>query len=94
MAVHSVLSLLDHSAFILADCSVLYVAVVLPEYFSAALSLLNLLENSLGHSKPTTRLMQAQQHTVWNISTISLSKPYWTAFYRNKMWKKKIFLHP
>jgi hypothetical protein len=49
--------------------------VSLPEYFSAALSLLNLLENSLGRSKPATRLMQAHQHTVWNISTIS--KPYW-----------------
>ena len=33
--------------------------VALPEYFSAALSLLNLLENSLGRSKPATRLMQA-----------------------------------
>jgi hypothetical protein len=33
--------------------------VALPEYFSAALSLLNLLENSLGCSKPATRLMQA-----------------------------------
>jgi hypothetical protein len=32
--------------------------VALPEYFSAALSLLNLL-NSLGRSKPATRLMQA-----------------------------------
>jgi hypothetical protein len=34
--------------------------VVLPEYFSAALSLLNLLENNLGRSKTATRLMQAQ----------------------------------
>jgi hypothetical protein len=33
--------------------------VALPEYFSATLSLLNLLENSLGCSKPATRLMQA-----------------------------------
>ncbi len=57
--------------------------VALPEYFSAALSLLNLLENNLGRSKLATRLMQAQQHTVWNISTIF--KPYWTAFYRTKM---------
>jgi hypothetical protein len=48
--------------------------VVLLEYFSAALSLFNLLKNSLGRSKPATRLMQAHQHTVWNISTIS--KPY------------------
>jgi len=52
----------------------LSLSVSLPEYFSAALSLLNLLENSLGRSKPATRLMQAHQHTVWNISTIS--KPY------------------
>ncbi len=57
--------------------------VVLLEYFSAALSLFNLLKNSLGRSKPATRLMQAHQHTVWNISTIS--KPYWAAFHRNKM---------
>ncbi len=28
-------------------------------------ALLNFLENSLGRSKPATRLMQAQQHTVW-----------------------------
>jgi hypothetical protein len=35
-------------------------AVALQEYFSIALSLLNLLENSLGCSKPATRLMQAQ----------------------------------
>jgi hypothetical protein len=34
--------------------------VALPEYFSVPLSLLNLLENSLGRSKPATRLMQAQ----------------------------------
>jgi hypothetical protein len=34
--------------------------VALPEYFSAALSLLNLMENNLGRSKPATRLMQAQ----------------------------------
>ncbi len=34
-------------------------AVSLPEYFSAALSFLSLLENSLGRSKPATRLMQA-----------------------------------
>ncbi len=33
--------------------------VALPEYFSAALNLLNLLENGLGRSKPATRLMQA-----------------------------------
>jgi hypothetical protein len=48
--------------------------VALLEHFSAALSLLNLLENSLGRSKPASRLMQAHQHTVWNISTIY--KPY------------------
>ncbi len=59
------------------------ITVALPKCFSAALSLLNLLENSLGRSKPATRLMEAQQHTVWNISTIF--KPYWAAFYRNKM---------
>ncbi len=34
--------------------------VALPEYFSVALSLLNLLENSLGRSKPAIWLMQAQ----------------------------------
>jgi hypothetical protein len=34
--------------------------VALPEYFSAALSLLNLLENNLGRSKPAIRLVQAQ----------------------------------
>ena len=44
---------------------------------------------SLGRSKPATNSQaQALQHTVWNVSTIS--KPYWTAFYRNtehyKMW--------
>ncbi len=33
--------------------------VSLPEYFSVALSLLHLLEKSLGRSKPATRLMQA-----------------------------------
>jgi hypothetical protein len=38
----------------------LNMSVSLPEYFSIALSLLNLLENSLGRSKPATRLMQAQ----------------------------------
>jgi hypothetical protein len=39
---------------------------------------------SLGRSKPATNSQaQALQHTVWNISTIS--KPYWTAFYRNKL---------
>ncbi len=39
---------------------------------------------SLGRSKPATKSqIQALQHTVWIISTIS--KPYWTAFYRNKM---------
>jgi hypothetical protein len=36
-----------------------FVAVALPEYFSVTLSLLNLLEKSLGCSKPATRLMQA-----------------------------------
>ncbi len=36
-------------------CSILS----LPEYFSVTLSLLNLLEKSLGHSKPMTRIMQA-----------------------------------
>ena len=45
--------------------------------------LVSLLENSLARSKPATRLTQAHQHTVWNISTIS--KPYWAAFYRYKM---------
>ncbi len=39
--------------------NIIITAVALPEYFSAALSLLNLLENSLGRSKPATRLMQA-----------------------------------
>jgi hypothetical protein len=34
-------------------------AVALPEYFSITLSMLNLLEKSLGRSKPATRLMQA-----------------------------------
>jgi hypothetical protein len=34
--------------------------VALPEIFSAALSLLNLLEEGLGRSKPATNLMQAQ----------------------------------
>ena len=53
----------------------LSLSVSLPEYFSAALSLLNLLENSLGRSKPATRFTQAHQYTVWNLSTIS--KPYW-----------------
>ncbi len=39
---------------------------------------------SLGRSKPATNSqIQALQHTVWIIFTIS--KPYWTAFYRNKM---------
>jgi hypothetical protein len=39
---------------------------------------------SLGRSKPATKSqIQALQHTVWIIFTIS--KPYWTAFYRNKM---------
>ncbi len=39
---------------------------------------------SLGRSKPATNSQaQALQHTVWNVSTIS--KPYWTAFYRNKL---------
>jgi hypothetical protein len=33
--------------------------VALPEYFSVAVSLLNLLEESLGHSKPATKLMKA-----------------------------------
>jgi hypothetical protein len=33
--------------------------VSLPEYFSTALSLLNLLEKSLDRSKPATGLMQA-----------------------------------
>jgi hypothetical protein len=41
------------------------VTVALPEYFSVTLSLLNLLEKSLGRSKPATRLMQAHEHTVW-----------------------------
>ncbi len=39
---------------------------------------------SLGRSKPATNSQaQALQHTVWNVSTIS--KPTWTAFYRNKL---------
>ncbi len=39
---------------------------------------------SLGRSKPATNSQaQVLQHTVWNVSTIS--KPYWTAFFRNKL---------
>ncbi len=39
---------------------------------------------SLGRSKPATNSQaQALQHTVWNVFTIT--KPYWTAFYRNKL---------
>jgi hypothetical protein len=37
----------------------IYAFVALPEYFSVTLSLLNLLEESLGRSKPATKLMQA-----------------------------------
>ncbi len=36
-----------------------YLTVALPEYFTVTLSLLNLLEKSLGRSKPATKLMQA-----------------------------------
>ncbi len=35
--------------------NIIITAVALPEYFSAALSLLNLLENSLGRSKPAIK---------------------------------------
>jgi hypothetical protein len=57
---------LNSEIHIFSSCLLEYiVSVALPEYFSAALGLLNLLENSLGHSKPATRLMQAQLHTVW-----------------------------
>ncbi len=53
---------------------------------AADFSLLNLPKGkSLGRSKPATSSYNAQapQHTVWETSTIS--KPYWTAFSRNKM---------
>jgi hypothetical protein len=52
---------------------------------AADFSLLNLPKGqSLGRSKPaTSSYAQAPQNTVWETSTIS--KPYWTAFSRNKM---------
>ncbi len=52
---------------------------------AADFSLLNLPKGkSLGRSKPAiSSYAQAPQHTVWETSTIS--KPYWTAFSRNKM---------
>ena len=52
---------------------------------AADFSLLNLPKGkSLGRSKPaTSSYAQALQHTMRKISTIS--KSYWTAFYRNKM---------
>ncbi len=52
---------------------------------AADFALLNLPKGkSLGRSKPaTSSYAQALQHTMRKTSTIS--KPYWTAFYRNKM---------
>ena len=52
---------------------------------AADFALLNLPKGkSLGRSKPaTSSYAQALQHTMQKTSTIS--KPYWTAFYRNKM---------
>ena len=52
---------------------------------AADFSLLNLPKGkSLGRSKPATNsYAQALQHTMRKTSTIS--KSYWTAFYRNKM---------
>ncbi len=61
--------------------TLLNTSVALPEIFSAALSLLNLLEESLGRSKPELTSCK-HNNTLCGDSTIS--KPYWTAFYRIK----------
>ncbi len=42
------------------SCKASFNTVALPDYFSVTLSLLNLLEKSMGRSKPATRLIQAQ----------------------------------
>ena len=54
---------------------------------AAYFSLLNLPKGkSLGCSKPaTSSYAQAPQHTVWDDFYYCISKPYWTAFSRNKM---------
>ncbi len=62
-----------------------YLPVALPEYFSVTLSLLNLLEKSLGRSKPATRHSVAHSRTV----------PYLTTFFFNghKNIRAEVYRH-